>query len=85
LGTETTVDTKNALLIKLPSSLVQQLDEAAAVMNIARVGVIRRSLMRDLQYVVSEELERTRRHQERQDKRYREWAALKAKVALLEG
>ena len=45
MGTETTVDTKNALLIKLPSSLVQQLDEAAAVMNIARVGVIRRSLM----------------------------------------
>jgi hypothetical protein len=37
--------------------------------------------MRDLKYVVSEELERTRQHNERQEKRYRVWAALKAKVA----
>ena len=76
--------TKKAILIQLPSSLVDQLEEAASVLNMTRVDVIRRSLMRDLQYVVSEELKRTRRHNERQEKRYREWAALKAKVALLE-
>ncbi len=78
------MDTKKALLIKLPTSLVGQLDEAAAVLGMTRIDVIRRSLVRDLQYVVCEELERTRQHNERQEKRYREWAALKAKVALLE-
>jgi len=58
--------------------------EAASVLNMARVDVIRRSLMRDLQYVLSEELTRTRRYKTNQRKRYLEWAALKAKIALLE-
>lgn len=46
--------TTKALLIKLPISLVEQLDEAAAVLNLTRVGVIRRSLKRDLPRVCTE-------------------------------
>ncbi len=80
----TQVSRKKVILIKLPTSLVEQLDEAAAVLNLTRVDVIRRSLMRDLQYVTHEELERTRRYIQNQQKRYLEWAALKAKIALLE-
>jgi predicted transcriptional regulator len=75
--------TTKAILIRLSRSLVEQLDEAASVLNMTRVDVIRRSLMRDLQFVGSEELKRTRRHQENLEKRYLEWAALKAKIALL--
>jgi len=78
------VETRKAILVQLSSSLVDQLDEAALVLNMTRVDVIRRSLLRDLQFVVSEELERTRRHQQNQQKRYLEWASLKAKIALLE-
>jgi hypothetical protein len=52
---------------------VEQLDEAAAVLNMTRVDVIRRSLMRDLQYVVSEELKRTLRHKANQQARYLKW------------
>jgi hypothetical protein len=55
------------------------------VLNLSRVDVIRRSLLRDLQDVVCEELQRTRRHKEGQEKRYLQWAALKAKIALLDG
>jgi hypothetical protein len=40
--------------------------------------------MRDLQYVVSEELKRTLRYKANQQARYLEWAALNAKIALLE-
>lgn len=78
------METRKAILVQLSSSLVDQLDEAALVLNMTRVDVIRRSLLRDLQFVVSEELERTRRHQQNQQKRYLEWASLKAKIALLE-
>lgn len=54
------------------------------MLGMTRVDVIRRSLIRDMEYVVCEELERTPHQNEKQEKRYREWAVLKAKVALLE-
>jgi len=51
----------------------------------AWVDVIRRSRMRDLQYVVSEELKRTRRYQQNEHKRYLQWATLKAKITYWKG
>lgn len=79
------METKKAILIHLSSSLVHQLDDAASVLNMAWVDVIRRSRMRDLQYVVSEELKRTRRYQQNEHKRYLQWATLKAKITYWKG
>jgi len=63
--------------------MVDELDRIAEVFNMTRVDVIRRSLMRDLEYVVSHELKRTLEHQQNQQKRYRQWAAQQAMIALL--
>jgi metal-responsive CopG/Arc/MetJ family transcriptional regulator len=70
---EQSMDNKRAVLINLPESLVQQLDEAAQALNMARTDVIRRSLKRDIDYIVryeiqtalQERLERERRYMER--------------------
>jgi hypothetical protein len=50
------------------------------VLNISRVDTIRRSLIRDLQYVVREELKRTLRHKANQQARYVNWAAPASQV-----
>ena len=47
-----------AILLRLTPPLLAKLDEAAAALNMTRTDIIRRSLMRDMQFVVSFEMER---------------------------
>jgi Ribbon-helix-helix protein, copG family len=64
---------KRAVLISLPLSLIAQLDEAARAFNMPRTDVIRRSLMRDVDYMVRHEVEAALQHLQEREKRYAEW------------
>jgi hypothetical protein len=55
-----------AVLILLPLTLIEALDYASNVLKMHRTDVIRRSLMRDVNSLLKEELSRTQQHQERQ-------------------
>ena len=55
-----------AVLILLPLTLIEVLDYASNVLKMHRTDVIRRSLMRDVNSLLSEEVLRAQRHQERQ-------------------
>ena len=54
-----------AVLILLPLTLIDALDYASNVLKMHRTDVIRRSLMRDVNSLLREEVSRTQRHQER--------------------
>ena len=54
-----------AVLVLLPLSLINALDYASNVLKMHRTDVIRRSLMRDVNSALKEEVSRTQRHQER--------------------
>ena len=55
-----------AVLILLPLTLIEALDYAANVLKMHRTDIIRRSLMRDVNSLLREEVSRAQRHQERQ-------------------
>ena len=55
-----------AVLILLPLTLIEALDYASNVLNMHRTDVIRRSLMRDVNSALREEVSRAQRHLERQ-------------------
>ena len=55
-----------AVLVLLPLTLINVLDYAANVLKMHRTDVIRRSLMRDVNSALREEVSRAQRHQERQ-------------------
>jgi hypothetical protein len=55
-----------AVLVLLPLTLIDALDHAANVLKMHRTDVIRRSLMRDVNSLLREEVWRAQRHQERQ-------------------
>ena len=55
-----------AVPVLLPLTLIDALDYASNVLNMHRTDVIRRSLMRDLNSALREEVSRAQRHQERQ-------------------
>ena len=46
------------ILISLPPNLVSQLDKASSVLGWTRMALIRRCIIRDMQYVMSHELPR---------------------------
>ena len=52
-----------AVLVLLPLTLIDALDYAANVLKLHRTDVIRRSLMRDVNSLLREEVSRTQRHQ----------------------
>ena len=64
---------KKAILIHLPESMVEQLDEAAQALNMARTDVIRRSLGRDIDYIVRYEVQSALQHRQERERRYVEW------------
>jgi hypothetical protein len=53
-----------AVLVLLPLTLIDALDYAANVLNLHRTDVIRRSLMRDVNSLLREEVSRSQQHQE---------------------
>ena len=55
-----------SVLILLPLTLIEVLDYASNVLKMHRTDVIRRSLMRDVNSLLNEEVLRAQRHQERQ-------------------
>jgi hypothetical protein len=55
-----------SVLVLLPLTLIEALDYAANVLNLHRTDVIRRSLIRDVNSLLKEEVSRAQRHQERQ-------------------
>ena len=55
-----------AVLVLLPLTLIEVLDHASKVLKMHRTDVIRRSLMRDVNSLLKEEVSRARQHQERQ-------------------
>ena len=55
-----------AVLVLLPLTLIEALDYAANVLKMHRTDIIRRSLMRDVNSLLREEVSRAQRHQERQ-------------------
>jgi hypothetical protein len=63
-----------ALLIHLPCSLVDKLNEAALAFNLPRTHVIRRSLARDMNYMVQNEQSRPGQARQHQDAQYLNWA-----------
>ena len=55
-----------AVLVLLPLTLIDALDYASIVLKMHRTDVIRRSLMRDVNSALREEVSRAQRHQTRQ-------------------
>ena len=52
-----------AVLVLLPLTLIDALDYASNVLKMHRTDVIRRSLMRDVNSLLREEVSRAQRHQ----------------------
>ena len=61
------------LLLSLPSSMVDLLDEAAIAFGMCRSDIIRRSLARDLAYVISHELPSIQRFHQQTSTAHRSW------------
>jgi len=55
-----------AVLVLLPLTLIEALDYASNVLKMHRTDVIRRSLMRDVNSLLREEVSRAQQHQEPQ-------------------
>jgi hypothetical protein len=54
------------VLVLLPLRLIEALDHAANVLKMHRTDVIRRSLMRDVNSLLRDEVSRAQQHEERQ-------------------
>lgn len=61
------------ILVSLPDHLVDRLDEAADAFNMCRLDVIRRSLMRDLSFVLDYEVPQITRLKSELDAKHRKW------------
>ncbi len=61
------------ILLSLPQTVVDQLDEAAKVFSMCRLDVIRRSLARDLDFVLNHEIPKLRRWNEEIASDYSGW------------
>lgn len=64
---------KQAVLIQFPRALLKALDEASIALDMCRSDIIRRSLARDLEYVMSHEVPCALRHKKEAADRYPEW------------
>lgn len=62
------------ILLRLPSPLVDRLDEAREALHFSRTELILRSIQRDLDYMVEYEVEKARRFREGLDASYSKWA-----------
>jgi len=56
-----------AVLILLPLTLIDVLDYSSNVLKMPRTDVIRRSLLRDVNSILMDEILRAQRHQEPED------------------
>ena len=63
-----------SILLNLPIDLAGRLDEAATALGLSRSDLIRRSLTRDLVFLVAHELARTVEHQRQTEKAYGIWS-----------
>ena len=61
------------ILLSLNPSMVSQLDQAAHALNLCRSDIIRRSLARDLEFVLTHEVARAQQHQQGTASSYQEW------------
>jgi len=64
---------KQAVLIQFPRALLKALDEASIALDMCRSDIIRRSLARDLEYVMSHEVPSALKHKQEAADRYPEW------------
>jgi hypothetical protein len=60
---KTTLPPSRAVLVSLPLTLIDVLDHAANILQLARTDVIRRSLLRDVNSALLEEVKRIQHHQ----------------------
>lgn len=61
------------ILINIPTGLLQQLDEAANCLDLSRSELVRRSLSRDLRFVVKHEVEEASRAKAKTSALYINW------------
>jgi len=61
------------ILINVPISLLEQLDEAADCLDLSRSELVRRSLHRDLKFVMKHEVEEVVRAREKAETIYSSW------------
>lgn len=66
------------ILLRMPIPILTKLDEAAKTLNMSRSDVIRRSLARDLEFIVAHEIERMKEHQRQTEAAYLRWADAEA-------
>lgn len=62
------------ILLRLPSPLVDRLDEAREALHFSRTELIVRSIRRDLDYIVDHEVEKARSFRQGLDSAYKNWA-----------
>jgi Ribbon-helix-helix protein, copG family. len=62
-----------SVLLRLPTSMIETLDEAARALNLCRSDIIRRSLARDLLFVSQHEVSEAIRCRQASQERYRHW------------
>lgn len=68
-------NTSKAVLLHLSPSLLNSLDQAAEALGMTRSAVIRRSLSRDLQFILNQEAVRTAAFNRAKDEDYAQWAS----------
>ena len=67
------------ILFNVPISLLEQLDFSASELNLTRSELLRRSLRRDLEFVICNEIKRHRETQAQNATHYLEWAKHQSK------
>ena len=67
------MDTYKPILLNVPLGLLQRLNEASAAMRISRSELIRRSLSRDLEFVIRYEISRLAKATEESASDYFRW------------
>lgn len=70
------------ILLWLAADMVTKLDEAAQALNLCRSDVIRRSLARDLEYVLGHEVPNALRLKQEAAGEYRHWRKNKFRTVL---
>ena len=67
------MDPFKPILVNIPTSLLTQIDGARKILNRTRTDMIRRSLVRDMTYVVQCELPRALAHLKENEVAYERW------------
>ena len=69
-----------AVLVKIPIALLDRLDHAAEVLGMTRSDIIRRSLLRDIEFILQHEVERTKQYHTARETDYQLWSARKSRT-----